>query len=360
MKRKLAIIMSAMLMASIIPVIPVSAAKNTYKYISSEITTKTLSARKVRISWKKHKADKYIIYKYVFTKSGSSKLKKLKTVSGKKTSTVIKAGKNEYLHLYVKGISKKTRTKYVGDAVCWSGVATPDWDDYSYAESKCSPTFIELEVLGGGGMTPDGYKIYRKVEGGKSYKFIKKIKTKKKYLTWRDTTVKTGKGYYYKVSSYRKTGKKILRSKKSYSILRYAVNYGGKYQVTADKVDGQTTIKLTSDTKNGETVFRLYEFYYAVMLAEEEGHYYKLTEYSLDGETWKTITDSSAKIRIAAGKSIMFHMTEKTYDPDSDDMEEYYQGIFVISCIYRGVPSFINLPAQNDSIESYQDSESIH
>jgi len=386
MKRRIIAVLFAMLAIFLIGAVSVSAAaKKNYVNISSEIKTKTLSATKVKVTWKKHKADKFIIYKSKFDKKGYLRHTKLKTVSGKKTSAVIKAGKNEYLYLWVKGIRKKTNTVYTGDAVCWSGIATPAWDDYAYAESGCSPTYIELDVLGGGGLKPDGYKVYRKVKGAKSYKFIKKIKRKSYQLLWKDKTVKTGKAYYYKVSSYRKIGKKVLHSKKSEPILRYAVNYNGKYkvstsqesaeQVSSEQNEKQMTITLTSDPKNGESLFTMYDLYYGAlftenpikgnMAAEDQGEEesllrYKIKEYSLDGETWKEVKETSDKIKLKAGKTIFFRLSGEQVEPEQFDYDFYELGTIKLSYSYRGVPSFLNIPAANVDISSYQDSESIH
>ena len=376
MKRRVGAVLFVMLAVFLIGVVPVSAAaKKNYVNITSEIETKTLSATKVKVKWGKHKADKFIIYKSKFNKKGYLRHRKLKTVSGKKTSAVIKAGKNEYLYLWVKGIRKKTNTVYTGDAVCWSGIATPAWDDYAYAESGCSPTYIELDVLGGGGLKPDGYKVYRKAKGARSYKLIKKIKRKSYQLLWKDKTVKTGKAYYYKVSSYRKIGKKVLHSKKSESILRYAVNYNGKYkvstsqesaeQVSSEQNENQMTITLTSDSKNGESVFTMYDLYYGMLFLEDPSAKdqllrYKIKEYSLDGETWKEVKETSDKIKLKAGKTIYFRLSGEQVDQEQVDFDYYTLGAIELSYSYRGVPSFLNVPAATGEISSYQDSESIH
>lgn len=366
MKRRIIAVLFTMLAFFLIGAVSVSAAaKKNYVNITSEIKTKTLSATKVKVTWEKHKAEKFIIYKSKFDKKGYLRHTKLKTVSGKKTSAVIKAGKNEYLHLWVKGIRKKTNTVYTGDAICWSGIATPDWDDYAYAESGCSPTYIELDALGGGGLKPDGYKVYRKVKGAKSYKFIKKIKRKSYQLLWKDKTVKTGKAYYYKISSYRKIGKKVLHSKKSESILRYAVNYNGKYKVSTEQDENQMTITLTSDSKNGESVFTMYDLYYGMLFledpsAEESLLRYKIKEYSLDGETWKEVKETSDKIKLKAGKTIYFRLSGEQVEPEQFDYDFYELGTIELSYGYRGVPSFLDIPAANVDISSYQDSESIH
>lgn len=358
MKRRFALVISVLLIVCLAAAVPVFAKAKTYKYISDEVATKTLSKKTVMIKWKKHKVDKYIIYKTVYKKDGSSKEKKLKTVSGKKTSAVIKAGKNEYLSLHIKGINKKKKIEYHGYTICWTGLATPEWDDYEFAEGKCSPSYIKLEILGGGGMKPAGYQIYRKAKGAKSYKKIKTLKTGKYHVYWKDKSVKAGKAYYYKVRAFRKSGKKTWTSKMGESILRYAVHFNGKYQVSSEKDGDQMTVRLTADPHNGPTVFIRSELYYSLMPTEEEGVCYRISEYSLDGTVWEKTNDQYERIDTAAGESFWLRLTKDTYE------EEYYEdlspGMLTMSVSYRGVPCFLDINPDGNTAGTYLDSESIH
>ena len=127
MKRKWTIA-AAILLIFCLMAAPAYAKAKTEKNISGELQTKTLSKKTVKLKWEKHKVDKYTIYKVVYDKNGNSKEKKLKTVSGKKTSVVIKAGKNAYLSLHIKGVKKSSNTVYNGFTTCWTGLATPEFE----------------------------------------------------------------------------------------------------------------------------------------------------------------------------------------------------------------------------------------
>ncbi len=60
----------------------------------------------------------------------------------------------------------------------------------------------------------DGYQIYRSTKKKKGYKCVKTIK-KGSTTSWKDTTVKGGKTYYYKMRAYKKNGKKKVYTKYS-------------------------------------------------------------------------------------------------------------------------------------------------
>lgn len=60
----------------------------------------------------------------------------------------------------------------------------------------------------------NGYKVYRSTRKNKGYKCVKTIR-KAATKSWKDTGVKTGKTYYYKMRAYKKSGKKTIYSKYS-------------------------------------------------------------------------------------------------------------------------------------------------
>ena len=57
-----------------------------------------------------------------------------------------------------------------------------------------------------------GYQIYRSTKKGKGFKCVKVIKNRNT-TKWKDTKVKKGKTYYYKLRAYKKVGKKTYYSK---------------------------------------------------------------------------------------------------------------------------------------------------
>ncbi|MBR1597899.1 MAG: hypothetical protein IJ661_03175 [Lachnospiraceae bacterium] len=76
-------------------------------------------------------------------------------------------------------------------------------------KGKASVTIKWKKVKGA-----NGYKVYRSTKKNKGYKCVKTIK-KAATKSWKDTGVKTGKTYYYKMRAYKKSGKKTIYSKYS-------------------------------------------------------------------------------------------------------------------------------------------------
>ena len=60
----------------------------------------------------------------------------------------------------------------------------------------------------------NGYKIYRSTKKNKGFKCVKTIK-KSATTVWKDTSVQSGRIYYYKMRAYKKSGKKTIYSKYS-------------------------------------------------------------------------------------------------------------------------------------------------
>ena len=60
----------------------------------------------------------------------------------------------------------------------------------------------------------DGYQIYRSTKKKKGYKCVQTI-TKGSTLSWKDTKVRNGKNYYYKMRAYKKNGKNNVYTKYS-------------------------------------------------------------------------------------------------------------------------------------------------
>ena len=338
--KTLRVFIAAALIVCLTSAAPVFAkSKTTHKSIG-KLKNKTLSMTTVKVSWKKHKVDKYVIYKVTQGKDGKEKRKKLKTVSGKKTSVKLKLGKNKEVELYVKGVKKKKHGKriiYEGTITVYSGLRTPEWS-VKYAAADCSPKKIILSfwVWKTGGLKPTGYEIFRKEVGGKRFERVKVIDELYLYSPyWKDTAVEAGKYYYYKVRCYRKSGKKIQRGKMSRAVILGAVNRVGKYQISSETDEDTITLKLTSHALNGVLCIKPKRLKNIGCKAEEKDMCYSLDSYSLDGDHWINVGDSDDKIVVGAGDALWIRLGKRL---DADRYAEYGDdgvGFIEIRCEYR-------------------------
>jgi len=331
---------------------PVFAKSKTTYYDLQGLTNKTLSMTTVKVSWKKHRVDKYVIYK-VYWKGEKEKHKKLKTVSGKKKSAVLKLRRNKEIEILVKGIKKKKHGKkvvYEGRTDACSGLSRPEWyvNDFS-GDDYHSPTEINLtfapwdapynEKSEGGGLKPTGYEVYRKEVGAKKYTLVKKVNLKKANLKyafrWKDTSVKAGQYYYYKVRSYRKFGKKVYRSKMSQPCCMGATYYEGQFKVLSE-MDGSTmTLQLISDPLNGDLCADLDEE--RGFATERQDMCYVAESYSLDGIKWYPIGNRTHSVWVEPGKGFWIRLEEKQ---DSEQYQRYREmkwvNSFTLNCEYSG------------------------
>lgn len=337
--KSLRILIIAALIICLTAVAPAFAkSKTTYKGIG-KLKSKTLSMTKVRVSWKKHSIDKYVIYKYYFDKNGKYKKKKIKTVSGKKNSTVLKLGKNKEEDLYVKGVKKKKHGKqvvYFGQIRVFTGLPRLDWLDLDWPYYR-SPSEINLLLMSDetGGLTPTGYEIYRKKDGTKKYKRIKRIKAKR-LDSWKDTSVEAGEYYYYKVRSYLKRGKKTYWGKMSETRYMGAINYEGRFKVQMESGEDTMVLKVTSDLLNGKisAIIDAGEGF----PAKEENVCYTVEKYSDDGENWKPVTKDGHLFRVKPGESFWIQLEKKT---DAEQYNDYLRdghsvGGIYMDCVYIG------------------------
>ena len=318
--------------------------KTTHKSIG-KLKSKTLSMTTVKVSWKKHKVDKYVIYKVTLGKDGKENHKKLKTVSGKKKSATIKLGKNKEAKLYLKGVKKKRGKTviYEGRTTVFSGLPTPKWSG-GEAECLCNPNVICLSfVVAANGLEPSGYEIYRKEVGAQEYKWVK---TAKAYGNpgWNDTSVKPGEYYWYKVRCCLKSGKKIYRGRMSKPRLLGAVNNVGEYKIDTKTDENTMTVKLTSDPLNGETVIDpAQDLREAGCPSKEENVCLTADSYSLDGETWIAVEAARDLITLHPKENLWIRLKKKQ---DEEKYDEYIRsdrplGRISINCMYRDLKNAI-------------------
>ncbi len=267
-------VVTAVSMALVIPAESVSAAG------SSKVKTLKYSMKpamgSITLKWKKQKVSYYLIYRTGFNVKESwqiepvpmSKYKRVKKVSGKKTSWKDKRVKNGQYYSYVIRGYKKSKGKTVlvydtfrTDCVDYQcpGLERPSVINGGYGEFHMnSKDKLYLYVQRDCGVRPDGVVIYRKAAGASKYKKIKAKKVEKgRYdsgKTYRDSSVKPGTVYYYKTRTYVKKNGKKKYSPYSPALKLSATNFKGKYTVKSATSAGtvkEFVVKLTSDKYNG-------------------------------------------------------------------------------------------------------------
>ena len=347
-------------LASAAPVFAKS--KTTHKNLEG-LKCKTLSMTTVKVRWKKVPGvKKYVIYKR-YWKGEKEKCKKLKTVSGKKKSAVLKLGKNKEIEILVKGVKKKKHGKkivYEDTAYACSGLSRPEWYAEEIGGYYHSPTEIGFSFEPWDGLKPTGYEVYRKEVGAQKYTLIKKVNLKKAHLKysfgWTDTSVKAGQRYYYKVRSYRKSGKKVYKSKMSTPGCLGATYYNGRFKVQKE-ADGEIMIlKLTSDPLNEETGGGIE--YGEGFPAKTENVCYMADACSYDGKVWRTMDAMhDGGFRVKAGESVWIRLKRVEDAKQYRDFIEHEQpvGGIYISCDYDGYDdAFMWINAYEDSAICYQ------
>ena len=341
--KTLRILIAAALIVCLTSVAPVFAnSKTTYKNLKG-LKSKTLSMTSVKVSWKKIPGVKrYVVYKY---NSSHEKKKKLKIVSGKKSSVVLRIKKNKWEDLYVKGVKKRKNGKKVvyGSSIrVFSGLPRPEWDEHLMWEYH-SPNEIHMSfgIEESGGLEPTGFEIYKKEAGTKKYKLVKTLKIRGKNIDWggwKDESVKPGKYYYYKVCSYLKSNGKIYRSEMSNRCYLGAVNYEGKFRVQTETDEDTMTLKVTSDLLNG----RNYGWigYDEGFPAKEENVCYMIDATSDDGHTWISSDNKwgSASFYVKPGESFWIRLKRVQDETQYNEFirRERPVGKIYMNCDYCG------------------------
>ena len=273
--------------------------------------------KSISVIWKtKKNIKRYVIYRIDVTKDVTdqdydrmykmSDYKKIATVSGKKKSYEDKKVKNNHYYAYVVNAYKKVKGKYK--------LAYTSYNSESY-EYCCRRLGIP-ELLNGGdgenfsnskscvylyhqtycGVNPSSVVLYRKADGESKYKKIN-YKTVEKIQnlagTIKDTTVKPGTIYYYKIKTKKKYNGKTYYSKLSKPLRIPVVNVTGKYTVSAIPVPDnpdEIIIGFTSDKYNGELTLSQSKW------TDGTENDIRALEYSYDNVIWKSMTGSKAVI----------------------------------------------------------------
>lgn len=168
----------------------------------ASVKAKSAGTRKITISWKSVSgADGYQIYQY---NSKTKKYKKVGDVTGTSyTRSGLTAGK-KYTFKVLAYDQENGTTIYSPDSKTVSAKPVPAKAQGVKAK-KTSKTSLRIrwkKVQGA-----DGYAILRSAKKNGKYRTVKTI-AKAGKVTWKNTELKKGKTYYFKVRAYKKVGKK--------------------------------------------------------------------------------------------------------------------------------------------------------
>ena len=234
---------------------------------SSTKSAKTLAKAKItgitssnedmlKISWKKVSGAKgYTISRSTSKNSG---YKKIDTVTGKTSYTddTVKAGKTYYYKVEAYNVNSGTKG-YGGASDAVAGKTAKRTKITSIVSANEKTLTIKWNKITGA----YGYRIKRSTDEDGTYKVVKTIKSGNT-TSYKDTSVKAGKTYYYTVETMVKTGDNICYSGDSASMegrtakkakIKYAVSNGSnQIEVNWGAVRGAYGYRIKRSTsKNG-------------------------------------------------------------------------------------------------------------
>ena len=236
-----------------------SSTKSAKTLAKAKITGITSSDEEVlKISWKKVSGAKgYIISRSTKKDSGYSEID---TVSGEKTTSytddTVKAGKTYYYKVEAYNVNSGTKG-YGGASDAVAGKTAKRTKITSIVSTNEKTLTIKWNKITGA----YGYRIKRSTDEDGTYKVVKTIKSGNT-TSYKDTSVKAGKTYYYTVETMVKTGDNICYSGDSASMegrtakkakIKYAVSNGSnQIEVNWGAVSGAYGYRIKRSTsKNG-------------------------------------------------------------------------------------------------------------
>ncbi len=234
-----------------------SSTKSAKTLAKAKITGITSSDEEVlKISWKKVSGAKgYIISRSTKKDSG---YKEIDTVTGKTSYSddTVKAGKTYYYKVEAYNVNSGTKG-YGGASDAVAGKTAKRTKITSIVSTNEKTLTIKWNKISGA----YGYRIKRSTEEDGTYKVIKTIKSGNT-TSYKDTSVKAGKTYYYTVETMVKTGDNICYSGDCASVegrtakkakIKYAVSNGSEQiEVNWGAVSGAYGYRIKRSTsKNG-------------------------------------------------------------------------------------------------------------
>lgn len=234
-----------------------SSTKSAKTLAKAKITGITSSDEEVlKISWKKVSGAKgYIISRSTSKDSG---YKEIDTVTGKTSYSddTVKAGKTYYYKVEAYNVNSGTKG-YGGASDAVAGKTAKRTKITSIVSTNEKTLTIKWNKISGA----YGYRIKRSTEEDGTYQVIKTIKSGNT-TSYKDTSVKAGKTYYYTVETIVKTGDNICYSGDCASVegrtakkakIKYAVSNGSEQiEVNWGAVSGAYGYRIKRSTsKNG-------------------------------------------------------------------------------------------------------------
>lgn len=239
----------------------------------------------VSVKW--NKAENATNYKIEYRKAGKNyKFKTLKTIKGTGT-TVPKLSANTLYYIKVTPFATKDNKTYYGsNAIIKVATATT-----SINGLKVTNNGKAISIKWNRNKNATGYKVYR-LNSKKKYVQVKTIKGNKKTV-FKDTKVKSGKIYYYKVKAYRTYNgygtvlsdysKQVFSPCGLYATTVTTKSFSGKITVSWSKVSGASGYKVyQSKSKNkgykcvAKTTKRSYT---TKKLTKNKTYYFKVQPY---------------------------------------------------------------------------------
>ena len=235
-----------------------SSTKSAKTLAKAKITGITSSNEEVlKISWKKVSGAKgYIISRSTSKNSG---YKKIDTVTGKTSYSddTVKAGKTYYYKVEAYNVNSGTKG-YGGASDAVAGKTAKRTKITSIVSTNEKTLTIKWNKITGA----YGYRIKRSTDEDGTYKVVKTIKSGNT-TSYKDTSVKAGKTYYYTVETMVKTGDNICYSGDSASMegrtakkakIKYAVSNGSnQIEVNWGAVSGAYGYRIKRSTSKKGT-----------------------------------------------------------------------------------------------------------
>lgn len=236
--------------------------------------------RTIEMSWKKKSVDGYKIYR----KTGSGKYTCIQTITGTSfQNTTVKPG-NTYSYRvrgYVSVNGKLYYSAYTSVKQAALKMAKPQLKKVSVSGGK------KIKVTWNRDSKADGYYIYRATSKNGKYKKVKTI-TKNKTVSWSDSSIRTGKTYYYKIRSYVKTASGTKSS--SYSKVMNVKTALSTPAVTSIKVTKNGTVKLKWSKDANAAGYKIYR------ASSKNGKYKEVKQITKNATvTWTDKTTKSGK-----------------------------------------------------------------
>lgn len=329
MKKHIALILSVLIAVTAAAsgfACPVYASQHKVKHIPLSIKPEMNS---IELRWKKKTGvSGYMVYRKDVTKllgksETSVKLKhytKIARLSGTENSfTDRRVSPGHYYAYVIKAFSKengKNKTlysSYISGALQYEcpGLARPELlnggNGEFYTNSLGGLYLYEQTTCG---VEPTSVVVYRREKGEKNYTKIKVKRVEKDSLgMMKDSSVKPGKTYYYRIRTLRKFRGKQVRSELSDTLRIPNVNFTGRYTVKAissGSSGDELVLKIKGNKYNGTLKFLSPLVYDG---SSDGGDDIRIKEVSKDNKTWKAF--KAGKSSIKAGETLYVKLEGK-------------------------------------------------